>query len=72
MIGDGALPSGWTLTIQEKNHDANTYNDWLSGVSNQITGLEYGHLKNVKLILTETTAIPLESYGFTVTFYSLG
>jgi hypothetical protein len=69
---DGALPSGWTLTIKEKNHDANTYNDWLSGVSNQITGLDYGHLKNVKLILTETTATPLTPYTFTVTFYSVG
>jgi hypothetical protein len=69
---DGALPSGWTLAIQEKNHDATTYNNWLSGETHQITGLDYGHLKNVRLTLTETTATPLTPYTFTVNFYSLG
>lgn len=69
---DGAVPSGWSLTIQEKNWDATTYNNWLNGENNQITGLETGHLKNVKFILTETTATALTPYTFTVTFYSLG
>ena len=69
---EASLPAGWTLAIKEKNHDATTYNDWLSGEGNQITGLEFGHLKNIKLILTETTATPLTSYSFTVHFYSLG
>jgi len=69
---DGAVPSGWTLTLQEKNHDGTGYNAWLSGENNQITGLEYGHLKNVMLTLGETTAITGQQYAFTVTFYSLG
>jgi len=69
---DASLPAGWTLAIKEKNNDAPTYNNWLSGENNQITGLETGHLKNVKLILTETTATPLTAYSFTIHFYSLG
>jgi len=71
---DGLLtmPSGWSLTVMEKNWDATSYNIWLSGEGKQITGLETGHLKNVKLVLTETTATPLTPYTFTVNFYSLG
>jgi hypothetical protein len=69
---DAPMPSGWTLTLEEKNFDATTYNAWLSGETHQITGLNYGHLKNVRLTLTETTATPLTPYTFTVNFYSLG
>jgi len=69
---DAPMPSGWVLTLEEKNFDATTYNAWLSGETHQITGLDYGHLKNVRLTLTETTATPLTPYTFTVNFYSLG
>ena len=69
---DVTIPAGWTLAVKEKNDDATAYNNWLSGEAGQITGLETGHLKNIKLILTETTATPLTSYSFTVHFYSLG
>jgi len=54
----------------EKNHDASSWNTWGSGITGQITGLEQGHLKNVKLILTEVTAVPLTPYSFTISFYS--
>jgi len=69
---DGTLPSGWTLIVEEKNHDAPNYNIWLSGENNQITGLECGHLKHVRLTLTEVNAVPNQQYAFTVSFYSLG
>lgn len=63
--------TGWTLLIEEKNHDATSYNIWPSGEGGQITGLENGHLKNIRLTLTEVSATPLTPYAFTVTFNSL-
>jgi len=68
---DQTLHAGWTLLVEEKNHDASSYNSWPSGEGGQITGLENGHLKNIRLTLTETTATPNQPYAFSVTFYSL-
>lgn len=68
---DATIHNGWNLLIEEKNHDASAYNIWQSGEGGQITGLENGHLKHIRLTLTETTATPLIPYTFAVTFYSL-
>ena len=64
------MPADWSLVVMEKNHDASSWNTWGSGITGQITGLEQGHLKNVKLILTEVTAVPLTPYSFTISFFS--
>jgi len=71
IFWDGTNLNGWTLKVEEKNWDASSYTIWPSGEGGQITGMEGGHLKNIKLTLTETTAVPLTPYTFTVTFYSL-
>lgn len=61
----------WVVTVEEKNHDASGYNIWLSGENNQITGLEFGHLKHIRLTLTEVNAVPNQQYAFSVAFYSI-
>jgi hypothetical protein len=71
IFWSGSISPQWTLTIKEKNHDATGWNDWLSGEGNAITGLEQGHLKNVKFVLTEVNAVPDAPYSFTITFYSV-
>jgi hypothetical protein len=71
VFWSGSIPTQWTLTIYEKNHDASGWNLWMSGEANALTGLEQGHRKNIKLSLTEVNAVPDTPYSFTLYFYSV-